>query len=43
MDGARLVKKGVRADEALTVLFTTGRLEQLKNSHQKAHKAQTEN
>jgi len=31
MDGARLVNKAVRADEALTVLFTTGRLEELKN------------
>lgn len=40
MDGARLVNKAVRADEALTVLFTTGRLQELKSAHKKAHKAQ---
>lgn len=42
MDGSRLVNKGARADEALTVLFTTGRLEELKSSRKKAQKAQTE-
>jgi hypothetical protein len=31
MDGAQLVNKAVRADEAQTVLFATGRLEELKN------------
>jgi len=42
MDGARLVNEAARADEALTVLFTTGRLEELRNSRQKSRKAQTE-
>lgn len=43
MDGARLVNKAVRADEALTVLFSAGRPEELKSSHEKAQKAHREN
>jgi hypothetical protein len=39
MDGVRLVDKAARADEALTVLFTTGRLNELKSSHKKAQDA----
>ena len=35
MDGSRLVNKDVRADEALTMRFSTGRL---KSRHKKAHK-----
>jgi hypothetical protein len=40
MDGTRLVNKAARPDEALTVLFTTGQLEEIKSSHKKAQKAQ---
>jgi hypothetical protein len=34
MDGARLVDKSVRSDEALTIRFSTGKLR-----HQKTQKA----
>jgi len=36
MDGARLVDKSVRADEALTIQFSTGKLNELR--HKKAQK-----
>jgi hypothetical protein len=30
MDGSRLVNKTARPDEALTILFTTGKLKELR-------------
>jgi hypothetical protein len=37
MDGSRLMNKDVRADEALTIRFSTGRL---NSRHKKAQNAQ---
>jgi len=38
MDGSRLADKDVRSDEALTIRFSTGKL---NSRNKKAHKAQS--